>query len=157
MKKNSAIKPWLYAENCSEKFCMLPPELFEEPAFMSLSCAAKLFYILINTHYATNSQRSCLYETLTEYNELCGLGLTEFDIRNEAFCTKKSKFIKGYFVIPEKHLKSYGYSSQYANKCKKELLNAGFIEVEYGAKDLHKAWTAVTIYKFSNRWKLNHS
>ncbi len=133
---------------------MIPPDIFKEPAFQRLSHAARDFYMMLNAHYAEDQQRNCLYETLKEYNDIFGLGMTEDDIKNEAYTTTKSRYYQGFFVIPQKHLKEYGYSPQYANKLKKELIAAGFIKAKYGNKGKETAWSRnVTVYQFVDDWK----
>ena len=156
--KASAVSKWLYDEELSGKFLMLPPELFEEPAFQRLSHAARNFYILLNVHKQTEIQRGCLLQALRDYNQILDLKLADVDLLNEAMPNKRTKSTKGYFVMPQKHLKAYGYSAQYANKLKKELINNGFIRVVYGGKGKYSAWSEnVTVYAFSDEWKSKHS
>lgn len=133
---------------------MLTPDLFEEKAFQSLSHAARTFYILLATHKETDIQRMCLYNTLKDYNRIFDLGWSEQTILDEAMPNKKTKITHGYFVIPQKHLLTYGYKPSYATKLKKELIDAGFIKVAYGDKGKYNAWNDnVTVYQFSSEWK----
>lgn len=158
MSSKTKISSWLYGEEVSGKFLMLPPEIFEEPAFQSLSHAARNFYILLNVHKQTEIQRSCLLKALRDYNQILDLGMTDDDLLNEATPNKRTKYTSGYFVIPQKQLKDYGYSAQYANKLKKELIAAGFIKVVFGGKGKYAAWNQnVTVYQFSSEWKSKHS
>lgn len=137
---------------------MLPPELFEEPAFQGLSHAARNFYILLNVHKQTEIQRGCLLQALKDYNQIFDLHMTDVDLLDEATPNKRTKYTHGYFVMPQKHLAMYGYSAQYANKLKKELIDAGFIRTVYGGKGKHSAWSEnVTVYQFSDDWKSKHS
>lgn len=141
-------------------FAMIPPDLFESKTFQSLTHAARLFYVLIAVHATTENQRSCLYRTLQEYNDLVGLGedgtkLSDVDIRLMAWGNKRTHTFSELFVIPEKQLLQYGYTSSRAWKLKKELIEKGFIEVKYFGKGLkQKAFDKnVTVYKFTDSWK----
>ena len=153
-RKSGGIHGWLYDEEVSGKFLMLPPELFEYPAFQNLSHAARTFYILLNTHKETEMQRACLYEALKTYNQIFDLHMSENDLLDEATPNKRTKYTSGYFVIPQKHLAMYGYKPAYASKLKKELIEAGFIRVKFGKKLKHNAWNEnVTVYQFIDDWK----
>ena len=156
--KAGGIPKWLYDQEVSGKFLMLPPELYEEPAFQKLSHAARNFYILLNLHKQTEIQRGCLLQALKDYNQIFDLKLTDGDLLDEATPNKRTKRTHGYFVMPQKHLKMYGYSAQYANKLKKELIEAGFIRVAYGGKGKYSSWSEnVTVYQFTDTWKSKHS
>ena len=149
-------------KNMSGVFSMIPPEIFRTEEVKNLSPAGRAFYICLNIHKETLEQQHLLYTVLTEYNNLFGLGLSEIDIFYEAypFRAKKDNLSHGYFVIPDKHLKQYGYSPQYASKLKKELIKKGFIRIKYGGKGKCSVWSKnVTIYQFIDKWKhlpLNH-
>lgn len=148
------IHKWLYADELSGKFLMLPPELFEETAFQKLSHAARQFYIVLCVHKETEIQRSCLYNALQEYNQIFDLGMTEQDILNEAKPNKRTKYTSGYFVAPVKHLSAYGYKANYVTKLKAELIDNGFIRIKWGKKGKYNAWNEnTTVYQFSNAWK----
>lgn len=153
---SNKIHPWLYSDVSVGKFLMLPPELLEEPAYQKLSQAARYFYIVLNVHRETEIQRKCLYNTLHDYNRILDLGMTDFDIENEATPRKHSKNIKGYFVAPLKHLEMYGYKKSYVTKLKKELIDNGFIRVVYGGKGKRNGWNEnVTVYQFIRDWQGN--
>lgn len=157
-KKEIKIHKWLYSGELSEKFLMLPPDLFEEPAFQALSHAARLFYIVLCVHKETDIQRSCLYKALKEYNTILGLGLTDDDILDEATPNKRTKYTSGYFVAPIKQLAAYGYKPNYVTKLKKELIEKGFINIKYGQKGKYNGWNEnVTVYQFSDKWKTKRS
>lgn len=150
----NGVHEWLYDSEKSGKFLMLPPELFEEPAFQGLSYAARQFYILLNVHHETEIQRKCLYAALQDYNRIYSLGLTENEILDEAMPNKRTRYNSGYFVAPQKHLQAYGYTGPYAAKLKKELEKAGFIRAVYGKKGRYGGWNQnVTVYQFLNDWK----
>lgn len=154
MSSTPKIHKWLYSDELSGKFLMLPPELFEEAAFQKLSHAARLFYIVLCVHKETEIQRRCLYNALRDYNEIYELGLNEEDILNEATPNKRTKYTSGYFVAPIKQLAAYGYKPNYITKLKKELIDKGFIKVKYGQKGKYNAWNEnVTVYQFTNDWK----
>ena len=158
MSSTPKIHKWLYSDELSGKFLMLPPDLFEEPAYQELSHAARLFYIVLCVHKETEIQRACLFKALTEYNTILGLGLTDNDILDEATPNKRTKFTSGYFVAPIKHLEAYGYKKNYVTKLKKELIDKGFIKVKYGQKGKYNGWNEnVTVYQFSNEWKTKRS
>ena len=108
---------------------MLPPELFYNPQYQALTPAAGRFYIFLNVYRESEEQRACLFEALTEYNRLYDLGLSDFDIQNEARPTKGSKYNQGYFVAPMKHLEAAGFKKNYVTKLKKELIDKGFIKI----------------------------
>lgn len=148
------IHKYLYGDEVSGKFLMLPPELFEEPAFQKLSHAARTFFILLATHKETEQQRACLYEALQEYNRIFDLGLSEQEITDEAKPNKRTKYTHNYFVIPLKQMELYGYSKSYITKLKKELVDAGFIKVKFGGKGKYNGWNEnVTVYQFISDWK----
>lgn len=159
MSTTTKIHRWLYRDNeyglqLSGKFLMLPPELFEEKAFQSLSYGARYFYILLCVHKETDIQRACLYKALQEYNEVCGLGLADIDIQNEAKPGKRTKITSGYFVAPIKQMQAYGLKKSYITKLKKELMEKGFIKAVYAQKGRFGGWNEnVTVYQFSNDWK----
>ena len=154
MSSKSKIKPWLYSDEPSGKFLMLPPELYTEQAFISLSHAAREFYTMLNAHRETDEQRQCLFATLHEYNRILNLGMTDEDILNEAMPNKHTKYNSGFVVIPQGQLEQYGYSPQYANKLKKELIAAGFLKVAYGGKGKYNGWhNNTTVYQFISGWK----
>ena len=157
MSKATGIQKWLYADELSGRFLMLPPEIFEEPAFQKLSHAARLFYIVLCVHKETEIQRGCLCKALTEYNQILNLGKTEQDILDEAMPNKRTKpWMKtGLFVAPMKQLEAYGYKANYAAKLKRELIDNGFIKVKYGGKGKFNGWNEnVTVYQFVSDWKL---
>lgn len=160
MGRKTKIHRWLYSDEVSENFLMLPPDLFEEPAFQDLSHAARLFYIVLCVHKETQIQRSCLYLALKEYNEIYDLGLTEKDLSDEAKPNKHTKesYTHNYFVAPVKQLAAYGYKKNYVTKLKKELIDKGFIQVKYGQKGKYNGWNEnVTVYQFSDKWKAKRS
>lgn len=153
-KSKTKIHKYLYNTDLSGKFLMLPPEIFEEKAFQELSYGARQFYILLCVHKETDIQRACLYKALQEYNEVCGLGLAEIDLKNEAMPSKRTKITSNYFVAPLKQLEVYGYKKSYITKLKKELIDKGFIRVVYAQKGRYSGWEKnVTVYQFSNKWK----
>ena len=156
-KSGTKIHKYLYNDNgilLSGKFLMLPPEILEEKAFQELSHGARLFYIVLCVHKETEVQRACLYKALQEYNEVCGLGLADIDIKNEATPNKHTKITHNYFVAPLKQLEAYGYKASYITKLKKELIEHGFIKVVYAKKGKYSGWeNNVTVYQFSNEWK----
>lgn len=148
------IHPWVFRTDASDKFLMLTPDLFEDDAFRELSHAGRLFYLMLCVHKETDLQRRCLLNALREYNEIENLGWTEHDILEEAMPNKKTRYTHGYFVIPLKHLQQYGYSAQYANKLKNELISKGFIKVVFSGKGKYNAWNLnCTVYQFSDEWK----
>ena len=152
---SNSIHPWLYSDTFSGKFLMLPPELYEEPAFQALTPAARDFYVMLNVHKETEIQRSNLKAALIEYTRIFDLGMTAHDIECEATPNKKtSRFSHGYFVIPQKHFEAYGYKKNYVTKLKRQLIDAGFIKKVYGGKGRYGGWNNnETIYQFCNDWK----
>lgn len=151
------IHAWLCAGEVSGRFLMLPPDIYENPQFQALKPAARDFYIFLNAYRETEQQRACLQQALTEYNRILDLGLTEFDIANESRPNKKTKYIKGYFVAPLKHLEQHGYKKGYVTKLKKELEEKGFIKAVYGKKGRYSGWNQnVTIYQFTTGWQVRN-
>lgn len=158
MKKgNVKIPEYVYdvdASLLSNRFLMLPPELFESKAFQELSIAARLLYITICTHKQAEIQRVCLKKSLEEYNHIYELGMSEGEIYDEATPNKRTKYTNNYFVFPNKHAEAYGFKKNYCTKLMKELIQKGFIKVAYGGKGRYNGWNAnVTVYQFSNEWK----
>ena len=153
MTKNK-IHGWLCPGEVSGRFLMLPPELFEAPQFQLLTPAAARLYIFLNVYRETEPQRACLHEALTEYNRIYDLGLTDFDINEQARPGKSSKFNKGYFVAPLKHLEAHGFKKNYVTKLKKELIAKGFIRIAYGGKGRFNGWNQnTTVYQFISDWQ----
>ena len=154
MSRTPKIHKWLYSGELSGRFLMLPPELFEDPAFQKLSFTARYFYVALCLNKETECQRACLYKSLEEYNRIFDLGLTEQDIRDEATPNKRTKNQSGLFVAPVKQMEQYGFKKNYQTKLKKELIQHGFIKVKYGGKGRYGGWNEnVTVYQFSNEWK----
>ncbi len=153
-RKKPHIAPFLYENECSDNFAMIPPDLFESSKFQALSNAARTFYLLLVVHQSSQMQRSCLHETLLTYNDLLQWNKNKEDINLLVWGNKRTHTFSDLFVIPSKQLKVYGYSDSYATKLKKELLQAGFIKEYCGGKGRYTAWSKnVTIYQFSNKWK----
>lgn len=159
MGKKSIPKRYCCNEHMSGKFSMVTPELLEHDGFLNLSHAAMMFYITLLTHKETEQQRDCLFATLTEYNNLLGLNMNDFDIMTEAKPDAKTgDYSHGYFVATEKQLVQYGYKKKYISKLKAELIEKGFIKVVYGGKGRYSAWNKnVTVYQFIDVWKSFHS
>ncbi len=150
----SKIHGWLCPGEVSGRFLMLPIEVYEAPQFQSLTPAARDFYIFLNVYRESEEQRACLYEALTEYNRLYDLGLSDFDIQNEARPGKGSKFNSGYFVAPMKHLEKHGYKKDYVKRLKRQLIDQGFIKIAYGGKGKYCGFHGnVTIYQFITKWQ----
>lgn len=148
------INPWLYPGEPSGYFSMIPPDFYEAPQVQALKPAARDFYIFLNVYRNTEQQRACLHETLTEYNTIFNLGMTEQDLNDEARPQKNTRYNKGYFVMPCKHLEEHGYKRNYVTKLKKELIEKGFIKIAYGKKGRYSAWNQnTTVYQFINDWK----
>jgi hypothetical protein len=158
-KKKKAIPSYLYYKDAFSNFSRITSDLLQSEPFQNLSHAARAFYIVLVTHKNTALQRECLFNSLKDYHKLTGNEVTDFDLSVEAGTYSRQKYDSPYFVIPEKQLKEYGYSSQYANKLKKELINNGFIEIFANAKSINNdsycrcSSKRVTIYKFVNYWK----
>ena len=159
-KKRGKIPPYLLPDpdSYSGNFAMIPPELYESEAFQELGHAARNFLILLAVHSSSAEQKKCLYRTLEEYNELGEMGYTDDDIKFLTWGNRRTHTATPLFVIPAKHLKAYGYSPQYANELKNELIKNGFIKVVMGGKGKSMGWSKnVTIYAFCNDWKANCS
>ena len=157
-RRRTNIPPFLYDDETEGKFVMLVPELYESKAFQALSHAARNFYVLLAAHAASAEQRQCLYQTLSAYNDILQLGMNKEDLRVAVNGDTRRNIFSTLFVIPEKHLKRYGYSSQYANKLKNELIDAGFMCVKYGGKGRYTGWAQnTTVYGFSMTWKSKRS
>lgn len=150
----SSIHKWLYDGDLSNRFCMIPPELYQAEQWQALTPAARDFYIFLNVYRETEQQRACLFQVLKAYNEYKGLGLSDFDIQNEARPKKGSKFNSGYFVCPTEHLTEYGYNENYVKKLKRQLIKSGFIERKFiGIGRVLGFKNNITIYQFVNKWK----
>ncbi len=148
------LKHWLYSDEPTGKFGMIPPEFYEQPQVQALTPAARDFYIFLNIYRNTEEQRACLHEALTEYNRIFNIGWNEQDINEQARPNARTKYDMGYFVAPQKHLEARGYKRNYVTKLKKQLTAAGFIKTEYGKKGRYGAWNEnVTVYRFIGDWK----
>ena len=148
------IHGWLCPGEVSGRFLMLPPDIYESPQFQALKPAARDFYIFLNAYRETEPQRACLQKVLTEYNRILDLGLSDFEINEEARPGKHTKYNKGYFVAPLKHLEKHGYKKGYITKLKKELIDKGFIKVVYGGKGRFNGWNQnATVYQFIGNWQ----
>lgn len=155
MGKKSIPKRYCCNEYMSGKFSMVTPELLEHDGFQNLSYGAQMFYIVLLTHKETDQQRSCLFATLKEYNEILNLGMTDVDIRTEATPNARSgNYSHGYFVAPSKQLEQYGYTRANITRLKNELIEKGFIRAAFGGKGKYNGWNKnVTIYQFIDTWK----
>ena len=153
-RKKAKIPPYLYKDEVSRNFAMIPPDLLEAEEFQALGHAARLFYITICVHVATEEQRSCCYQTLMAYRDILKLDMSDEDVKYATWGNRRTSTFSRLFVFPESHMKAYGYTSQYANKLKKELIEHGFIRVKYAGKGKHTGWSKnVTVYEFSDEWK----
>ena len=152
-RKQVKIHPWAGGEVSAGWFAMIAPELAMEPKFRKLSHAARAFYLTLVMHRETEIQQKTLYTTLTQYNTILGLGMTDFDIKNECFPSRKSKYTRGLFVAPQAHLELYGYGKNYVSMLKKELIEAGFIRLVYGGKGRFCGFSKnCSVYAFCNDW-----
>lgn len=152
-RKSTKIHSWLCFET-SGRFLMLPPELYEAPAFQSLNSAERDFYIFLNTYRETEQQRACLYETLTAYNKYLDLGLTDFDINQECRPNKGTKYNSGFFVCPKSHLEEYGYNENTVKPLKRKLRDKGFIKIAYqGLGAVLGFQNNITVYQFITEWQ----
>ena len=156
-KGNPKIPEYVYDVDVSllsNKFAMLVPELFESKSFQNLTIAARLLYIILCVHKASDMQRACLKNALEDYNRIFDLGMSEGQILDEAMPSKRTKYTSNYFVFTTKHMEAYGLKKNYVTKLMKELKEKGFIKVAYGGKGRYGGWnTNVTVYQFSNEWK----
>lgn len=157
-RKKPNIPPYLYESEFCGNFAMIPPDLYEAQAFQELSHAARNFYVLLAVNATSQAQKQCLYQTLKAYNDILQLGMSEEDVKYATWGNKRQHTFSTLFVIPAKQLEVYGYTPQYANKLKHELINHGFIKVAYSGKGRATGWSQnVTIYQFSGAWKLKRS
>lgn len=158
MKKdvNPNIPKWLYPFNRDEisgKFVMIPYELYESPIYEKLSHNARDLYIAINTFRNTDTQRNILFNALTEYNQILCLGMTEQDIKLQAYPQPKHKGDLGYFVAPEKYFIGHGFSSTRFSDGKRELMEHGFFTAKFGGQGRYNGWNKnVTVFRFSSSW-----
>ena len=158
-KKKKQLPSYVYHDDAFSNFSMVTSNLLQSAPFQNLSHAARAFYIVLVTHKNTALQRECLYNALKDYHKLTGKDVSDFDLAIEAGTHCKQKYDSPLVVIPEKQLKEYGYTAQYANKLKKELIEKGFIEIFANGKSISKesycscSSKRPTIYKFVNTWK----
>lgn len=157
-KKNPKYDEWLYCHpDCENAFAMVTADLLESKQFMSLSYAARFFYIILAAHKKTTSQRQCLYMTLKDYHRIQNDGKSDLDIQFEAGTLKRQKKDSPFFVIPEKQLREYGLTGSYATKLKNELIEKGFISEVFFTKDKNGYSNynskTPTLYRFSSKWK----
>lgn len=153
--KNPNIQPFLYEGDCSGRFIMLPPDLFESGAFQGLSHAARAFYLCIAAHTATDFERQACFSVMKQYGDIMGHDWDDGYITEKVggHFGKKTYHTK-LFIFPDSHAKNYGYSASYSNKLKSELIEKGFIKIKYAGKGRYTGWSKnATIYAFSNRWK----
>lgn len=160
--KKTKLKPYLYNDDAYSNFAMVSSDLFASWQFQDLSHAARSFYLLCAVHKHTGEQSTCLFKALKEYYELKGEEISEYDLKLYSGQIANAKVQSMYFVIPQSHLGQYGYTAQYANKLKKELIDKGFIKVFANEKKHAKGNVQganrdfskrVTIYEFSTDWK----
>lgn len=105
--------------------------------FQELSKAAQLFYIIILSYRKTYEHQSDLYDALDFY---VPYDIYKLDVSN-------------LIVIPSKIFEEYGYSMQYTSKIKRELIDKGFIEVQYGEMSRYNKYNqSTTIYKICTDW-----
>lgn len=153
-KKHVDIPPYGYRHEASDRFFMLTTDLFECVEFRKLGNAAQVFYLNLCAHMQTEEQRTCLYSVLKDYREILGKDWSDEELKVMVNGNKRTGTFPTMFVIPDKHLEQYGYSSSQASNLKKELIEAGFIRVKYGGKGRACGWTRnTTVYEFSFDWK----
>ena len=154
MSRDTKIHKWLCPGGVSGRFLMLPPELYQSEAWQRLTPAARDFYIFLNVYRETEQQRAALFETLTAYNRVLDLGLSDFDINEEARPGKHTKYNQGYFVCPIKHLEEYGYKKDTVKGLKKQLIDNGFMKVKYsGIGRVQGFQNNITVYQFISTWQ----
>lgn len=153
-KDKTKIHEWLCPGDVSGRFLMLPPELYQSPQWQALKPAARDFYVFLNVYRETEQQRSCLHKVLTAYNSALNIGLTDFDITNEARPGKHTKYNSGYFVCPEEHFEEYGYKKSYVKDLKKQLIDNGFMRIAYsGIGRVQGFKNNITVYQFTRNWQ----
>lgn len=152
------IPSYLYESDSGSNYSRVTSDLLMSKSYQELSHAARAFYIVLVTHKHTKIQSETLFNSLKEYYERLGIEKTKEDLQGES--DQWEKWHGGEskkFVIPEKQLKEYGYSSAYASKLKRELIEKGFIKVfanRKGKGAINQDYSkSVTIYEFSNAWK----
>lgn len=156
-KKDRSLMPALspLPEHC-ERFAMITTDIFESEAYQGLSHAARNLYLIMCINSDTNqqSQRDS-FEVLKQYKTLQGEDIDETALTELAGGRIGKTYIHPQmFIFPAKYGKQYGYSPQYMNKLKQELIQKGFIKVIYQGKGRYTGFTKnATIYRFSNEWK----
>ena len=153
-KGNTKIHKWLCPGGVSGRFLMLPPELYQSEAWQRLTPAARDFYIFLNVYRETEQQRAALFETLTAYNRVLDLGLSDFDINEESRPGKHTKYNQGLFVCPKKHLEEYGYKKNTVKGLKKQLIDSGFIKRVYAGIGRAQGFqNHVPVSQFVSAWQ----
>lgn len=161
-KNKSEIPSYLYNDDPFCNFAMITSNLLASEQFQKLSYAARAFYLMCAIHKQTPEQSTCLFNALKEYYTLIGEEKTDYDIRLDAGQQGNARVKSSYFVIPQKQLKQYGFSTTYATKLKDELIDKKFIKAfandkKHGANNAQGSnrdfSNRMTIYQFINDWK----
>lgn len=159
----SVIPPFLYQNTPSEKFCPMSTDIDENKTFQKLTFGAKYLYKTICASVFSDYERKACKAVILNYAELgylCnddGTPFSDGDIiekiggklgKNHTLHTK-------WFICPDAFTKKWGLPASTACKLKKELIEKGFIEVVCEGKGRYCGYTKnATIYKFSDKWKM---
>lgn len=163
-KESQGLQNYLYYHNALSTYARVTNDLIKSKPFRALSIGLKMFYIVLIIHSFTEEQCTCLFKTLKDYHEKENKPVSDFDLTVEVGTYQRMKnYGCKYFVFPEKQAKEYGYSSQYASKCLKQLCEKGFIKKYCYDKGHYKTledgkitqdfYRLPTVYMFCNTWK----
>lgn len=154
-KKNNekTLATWQYHNDPHSLWGKVSMDLLMSKQFQELSKAAQMLYIVLIVNKINSDQSQCLYNALKDYGELTGEPISDEELKYKCGDYKKSREYADLFVIPAKQLAQYGFKKSYASKLKQELEDNGFIETFANKKSKGRVDLAVTIYKFSDKWK----
>ena len=143
-------------KGAQSQWIALSNDLLKAPQIANLNYRAVFMLLVLYTRQSDREQQNCLYNALTEYNEIYSLGMTKEDIRKEAYhaTDRNTKYCAGLFTATDKQLLQYGFCDSSAiSKCLKELEQNGFITTIWNGKGKYSAWDKnVKIYAFSSKW-----
>lgn len=144
-KTTNQAPPWAVEDNPYSKWARLYVDILKSSAFQALSKPAQMFYFVCLANMHDDKARASLKNHIMETHESIEAAGRLYNLDIDKYLDSKN----GYFIMPAKHLKQYGYTRGNGWKLMNELIDAGFVEKVEANKHRKKE----NVYRFSTAWK----